>query len=136
MSRSLKANLIKYGIATTLGGLLAYFYVSVRDFGAQPLMEQYRILCDAFTIPGMLFVLFALLLTVSNEGALDGVGYCVKQALRMLAPKGLGGEKYDEYLERRRKNRVKGYGFLYVVGGAFMAVAGVFMALFYSLYNG
>ena len=55
---------------------------------------------------------------------------------RMLTPKGLGGEKYDEYLERRRKNRVKGYGFLYVVGGAFMAVAGVFMALFYSLYNG
>ena len=135
MSRSLKANLIKCGIATVIGGLLSYFYVSVREFGAQLLMEQYRILCDAFTIPGMLYILFALLMTISNEGALDGVGFCVKQALRMLTPKGLGGEKYDEYVERRRKNRVKGYGFLYIVGAIFMAVSGVFMALFYSLYN-
>ena len=135
MSRSLKANLINCGIATFIGGLLSYFYVSVREFGAQPLMEQYRILCDAFTIPGMLYILFALLMTISNEGALDGVGFCVKQALRMLTPKGLGGEKYDEYVERRRKNCVKGYGFLYIVGAIFMAVSGVFMALFYSLYN-
>ena len=135
MSRSLKANLIKSGITAVVGGALAYFYVSVRDFGSQTLMEQYRILCDAFTIPGLVLVCFALLLTLSNEGALDGVGYVLKQALRMLTPKGLGGEKYNEYLERRRKNHVKGYGFLYIVGGVFLLIAGIFLVLFYSLYN-
>ena len=136
MSEKLRNRLLKYGIFAVVCAGLVVLYCGSRDFGQMDLVQKYRTLCDAFTIPGMLYVLFALLLTVSNEGALDGVGYCVKQALRMLTPKGLGGEKYDEYLERRRKNRKKGYGFLYIVGGVFMALAGVFMALFYSLYNG
>ena len=136
MSRKLLVNLIKYGFCALFVGLLVWAYIGLRDVSEFTLMDWYLTLCDAFTIPGMLYVLFAVLLSISNEGALDGVGYCVKQAIRMLTPKGLGGEKYDEYLERRRKNRVKGYGFLYVVGGVFMALAGIFMALFYSLYNG
>ena len=130
-----KSNLIKSGIASAVGILLAVAFILSSNFGAESLMNRYKILCDAFTIPGVMMLMFAILLSVSNEGALDGVGYVVKQGLRMLTFRGLGTEKYLDYVERRREKRVKGYGFLYVVGAAFLAVALIFMALFYSLYN-
>ena len=140
MSSSLKKNLIKYCV-TTVGALaLAFFYVYVRvdfaDPGATALMEWYRILCDAFTIPGLILLMFGCLMSLSNAGAMDGLGYVVVNGLKMLIPGGaMKMERYKEYLERRRENRVKGYGFLYVVGIGCMAVALIFMALFYGIYN-
>ena len=130
-----KSNLIKSGIASAVGLLLVVAFVVSSEFGDQTIMNKYKILCDAFTIPGLLMLMFAILVSVSNEGALDGVGYVVKQGFRMLTFRGLGTEKYLDYVERRRENRVKGYGFLYIVGAAFMVIALIFMALFYSLYN-
>jgi len=137
----LKKNLTKYGIAVSVALLLAYAFVALRvDFENPedtPLMEWYRIVCDAFTIPGLLYLMFGAFMSLSNEGALDGLGYVCVTGLKMLIPGGaLKMERYQEYLERRRANRVKGYGFLYVVGAGCMAIAGVFMALFYSLYQG
>ena len=136
MSEKVKANLIKYGSAIAAGLLLAYVYVALRDLSAEPLVDKYRILCDAFTVPGVLLVMSGALMSISNAGALDGLGYLVKQGIGMLIPgKGLGMEKYADYIERRRANRVTGYGFLYITGAGFMIVAFVFMALFYSVYQ-
>ena len=140
MSSTLKKNLLKYGITSFLALSLAYFYVSVRvDFSnmeATPLMELYRILCDAFTIPGLVLIMMGCLMSLSNTGAMDGLGYVVSIAVKMLLPGGaLKTERYKEYLDRRRENRVKGYAFLYLVGCGCMAIALIFMALFYSLFN-
>ena len=114
--------------------LMVAFVVS-SGFGDQNTMNRYKILCDAFTIPGLMMLMFAGLLSVSNEGALDGVSYVVKQGFRMLTFRGLGTEKYLDFVERRRDNRLQGYGFLYIVGAAFMVIALIFMALFYSRNN-
>ena len=141
MSSPLKKNLLKYGISVSLALLIAYAFVALRVDFEHPeetaLIDWYRIICDAFTIPGLLYLMFGAFMSLSNEGALDGLGYVTANAIKMLIP---GGgrklERYKEYLERRRANRVKGYGFLYVVGAGCMAIAGVFMALFYSLYQG
>lgn len=133
MTDARKKKLKHYVLATAGGAALAVLYVSLRDFPSQPLVDQYRILCDAFTIPGALMVLFACLLSVSGEGALDGIGYCLAQAGKLLTFRGASMEKYADYLERRRGKRAKGFGFLYVVGLAFLAVAVVFLALFYSV---
>ena len=140
MSSSLKKNLLKYGISTFLALSLAYFYVSVRvdcsNMEATPRMELYRIICDGFTIPGLILIMLGCLMSLSNTGALDGLGYVGSIAVKMLLPGGgLKMERYKEYLERRRQNRIKGYGFLYLVGFGCMAIALIFMALFYSLYN-
>ena len=139
MSSPLKKNLIKYGVSVGLSLALAYFYVYVRvDFqnpGATPLIEWYRTLCDAFTIPGLILLMFGCLMSLSNTGAMDGLGYVVSIAVKMLIPGGaLNMERYKEYLDRRRANRIRGYGFLYIVGAGCMAVSLVFMVLFYSLY--
>lgn len=138
MSR-LKKNILKYGISTAIALALAYLFISLRvDFqnpGDTPLVEWYRIVCDAFTVPGLIFLMVGCLVSLSNQGALDGIGYAATVAFRMLIGAGARMERYKEYLERRRANRMRGYGFLYVVGGACMAVSGVFMLLFYSVYN-
>ena len=140
MSNSLRKNLIKCAIGMAASLVLAYVFVALRvdmkNLGEVALVDLYLILCDAFTIPGLLMLMFALLMTISNQGALDGVGYVAVQAFRMLIPGGAAkAERYQEYLERRRANRAKGYGFLYVCAGICLAFAAVFMVLFYSLYQ-
>ena len=140
MSSALKKNLIKYGVTTFLAVGLAFFYVYVRvDFAnmaATPLMEWYRIICDGFTIPGLILIMLGCLMTLSNTGAMDGLGYVVSMAVKMLLPGGaLKMERYKEYLDHRRENRVRGYGFLYLVGSGCMIISLVFLVLFYSLYN-
>ena len=129
-----KANLIKSGIVSAVGILLVILFVSSSDFGAQTTVDKYKILCDAFTIPGLLMLMFAAMLSISNEGGLDGVSYLVKQGFRMLTFRGISQEKYLDYVQHRRENRLTGYGFLYIVGAAFMVIALIFMALFYILY--
>ena len=135
-----KTNLLKYGISSGICLVLAYLYVSTRvDFSrpaATPLVDWYRILCDAFTIPGLVMLMLGCLMSLSNQGALDGIRYIATVGIRMLIPgAALNMEKYAEFKERRNANRTKGYGFLYVVGIVFMAAALVFMALFYSIYQ-
>ena len=135
----LKKNVLKFGISFAIALSVSYLFVSLRvDLNhpeATPLLDWYRILCDAFTIPGLTFLMLGCLVSLSNQGALDGVGYAATVAFRMLIGQGARMERYREYLDRRRENRLKGYGFLYIVGAVFMAAAGVFMALFYSLYG-
>lgn len=136
MSKNVKANLMKYGITIGVGLMLAYTYVALKDFETLELVGKYRVLCDAFTIPGVLLLMSGLLVTVANEGALDGVGYILSQGLSMLIPgKGAGTERYADYVERKRNNRTKGYGFLYICAILFLAVTAVFMILFYSVYQ-
>ena len=141
MSASLKKNLIKYGVTSILSLALAFLYIYMRvDFsnpGATELVEWYRIVCDGFTIPGLILLMFGCLMSLSNAGAMDGLGYVVVNGFKMLIPgAAIKMERYKEYLERRRANRVRGYGFLYVVGAACMAVALVCMVLFYGIYKG
>ena len=140
MSSTVKKNLIKYGVTSFLALGLAFLYVYLRvdlaDPAATARLEWYKILSDAFTIPGLLLLMFGCLMSLSNMGAMDGLGYVVVNTLKMLIPGGgLKLERYKEYLERRRENRVKGYGFLYVIGAVFMSVALVCMVLFYSIYR-
>ena len=139
MSSPLKKNLLKYGISVSLALLMAYAFVALRVDFEHPeetaLVDWYRIVCDAFTVPGLLFLMFGAFMSLSNEGALDGLGYVCVNGLKMLIPGGaMKMERYKEYLERKRENRPKGYGFLYVVGGAGMAIAFVFLFLFYQVY--
>jgi hypothetical protein len=140
VSQSLRKNLIKCGVAMGLSLILVYAFVALRvdlfDLGSVELVDLYLILCDAFTIPGLLMLMFGLLMTISNQGALDGLGYVAINGLKMLIPGAATRmERYKEYVERRRANRVKGYGFLYVVAAVLLAIAGIFLILFYSLYQ-
>ena len=135
MSR-LKANLFKYGISAVVCGAMAWFYISQRDFGNQSLMEQYRILCDAFTVPGLVAIMVGFLLAISNDGFFLGIAYCADVTIKSLTPGGrLRIKKYYDFVQERKGKKVTGFGFLFVIGGVCMAAALVFMLLFYRLYG-
>lgn len=137
MSKATMTRFLKYGISVAVCALLGFWYLSQYDLETLNTLELYKAICDAFTIPGAVFLMSGLLMAVSNEGALDGVGYVMSFAVRMLIPgKHHENKRYSDYVESRREKRVKGYGFLFIVGGICMAVALVFLALFYSVYQG
>lgn len=135
MSKRLQVNLIKYGICVVIAALMVWAYIAAREFEPVSWKERYLILCDAFTIPGILFISAGALVWVSNLGAMDGIVYCLRFMVFSLIPgKRLErDEQYGEYVERKSQNRVKGYGFLFWSGLITMGIALIFMALYYSL---
>ena len=137
MSDTLKKNLIKYGISGAIALVLAYLFILFRmDLDQLPQLEaveRYLLLCDAFTVPGILFLMSGLMMTFTNMGALDGVGYVTGNGLKMLIPgAGRKAETYGDYLERRQNKKITGFGFLYITGLVCLAISLVFMILFYS----
>lgn len=132
MSNRVKANLIKYGSCTVVTVLLMLAYLLPRDFPGAGLQDQYRMLCDAFFIPGILLILAGALVWVSGEGAFNGISYCLRVAAYALIPgkRKDAYENYGDYVERKRQKKVGGYGFLFYYGMAVMALSLVFLALY------
>ena len=139
MSNRAKVNLAKYGLSVGFAGIMIWIYCSTRNLFLQIPMERWRILCDAFTLPGLTYIMVGFLLMIANEGFFDMFSYACSKAVGMFLP-GRGfsddGEKYYDYVQRKRGKRATGFGFLFVVGGILMAFALLFMFLFYRLYNG
>ena len=139
MSNRTKVNLAKYGITCGLAFVLIWIYCSSRDLFLQSTMERWRILCDAFTLPGLTYIMVGFLMMIANEGFFDMLSYACSKAVGMFLPgRGFADdcEDYYEYAQRKKGNRATGFGFLFVVGGVLMAFALLFLFLFYRLYNG
>lgn len=135
MRKSIKVRILRCLSAAAVGGAVAWWYGTSRWMEDMALVEQYRVLCDAFSIPGMMMVLFALLFSLNNLGALDTIAYLMSFLPRMIAPAAFGEpEKLIDYVERRREKRTKGYGFLYIVGFIFLGIAIFYLVKFYSVF--
>ena len=134
-----KVFLLKYGITTLLATLACIGILSSREFSSvTDTVTRYNDLCDAFSVPGTLLILFGILIAVSNEGAFYALTWLVQYAGKTLIPgQHRMRENYGDYVLRKRgKGKTGGYGFLFVVGGIFLAIGLAFMGLFYSVYVG
>lgn len=98
--------------------------------------EIYNALCDAFFVPGVVFLAIGALILVSNGGFFDGIAYGVKTAFCALVPglKLKKGESYADFKARKQENRkpaaVKAP---FITGCAFAAISIVFLVLYYSV---
>lgn len=136
MSAKVKTRLAKYGGCAVFTALMVWLFVWLRETPAT-LAEQMRLLCDAFTIPAVMLLCLGGLVWASNEGALDGIGYVLSFTIKSLTPGKRGTiEKYADYVERKREKRGGGYGFLLISGAVVMAIALVFLGVFYLVYPG
>ena len=132
MSKRTKSLLLKYGISGGLCLLMAVTYLVSADFLNLGLKDQLRILCDAFSLPGLLCIFGGALVWLGNEGSFDGIGYVLSYAFHALLPGTWNKrESYKEYLERKSGKRTTGYGFVFVVGIVCMSISLVFLALFH-----
>ena len=133
--REFTIKLICYLAATIIAAAVAILYMVSNDVTSLSGSELYRVLCDAFTIPGLLYLLLWGLIWASHKGALDGLGFVFSNMFAALIP-GMRAKrttKYYDYVQLRRENR-KPFSyvrFLGVVGGVFLLVAIVFLILFY-----
>lgn len=129
--------LLKYAACIIPGGIITLLVIELHGYSlAGSDVERYRVLCDAFSIPGVTLIMVAALVLISNAGGFDGIGYSVKYALKRLLPfAGLSDPgKYIDYVERRRASKIKRYSFIWISGLAFLAVALFFMYKFYQIY--
>ncbi len=139
MSKKAKRTLVSYVIAVLLGAGIAVFVASNYGFGdAASAMDRYRILCDAFTIPGVMLLCCGVLSWIADQGTFDSLAYAGRSLLRIFHREERH-VRYYEFVEERREKRAKKekghFLFLIVTGAAFLLVAVVFMLLFYNLYH-
>ena len=134
-----RATFLKLGVSTLISLLVALAVLATHGFWqAEDPAERCRLLCDAFFVPGALLVSAGALIFVSNLGIFNGISYAARYVARMFVPwSGRRDESYGDYVSRRaEKGNITGYGFLFLVGGVFLAVSLVFLALFYHHFNG
>lgn len=135
-----KKGVAGYVVSVLFTLFLAGLYIWLRDFSSMSLLDQYRTICDAFTIPGLILIMLGAMLWATDLGGFYGIGYVFNHAknslLHFVVPGALGNtESYYDYVERKKaEGHLTGYGFLFVVGGISMAISFVFMFLFYQLY--
>lgn len=134
--KQILSTILKYAACIVLGGLISWLVIDQYGYAsAASDAERYRVLCDAFTIPGVVLVMVSLLFVISNAGGFDGIGYAVKRAAKMLIPfANKDMEKYYDYKERRQGSKLRGFGFIWQSGLLFLAIALFFMYKFYRVY--
>lgn len=136
MSDQSKSQLIRYGCSALFTIALVSLNLWLTDgWDDMGTAQRYRVLCDAFTIPGIMELMIGCLLALSNAGAFLGIGYALSTGLSKLIPgKGLTmPEKYYDYVQRKREKRVTGFGFIWVTGAITLAIAIVFLFLYYQV---
>lgn len=139
MSR-LRKNLPRYGIAAVIGVCMVIITLNTHEFWNQTeLVDQYRVLTDAFTIPGLSLMGAGGLVWVSNKGVFNPISYATHYLAGHILPglRGTKDENYYDYVTRKNEgSRHLSFAFLLIVGGVFFAIALVFYALFYTQFPG
>ena len=127
-----KKLLPKYLISLFIGACFVFAVISLREYSAEMAdAERYKILSDAFTIPGVVFILIGALVWVSTDGFFDMFSFAIGKAVRTLIPfSKRSDETFYDYKVRKSEDRFTGYSFLFFVGIAFLAVAIVFLVLY------
>ena len=132
MSERNKTLLLKYGITGGACLLMALLYLFNADFLNLEGPDRLRILCDAFTVPGLLCLFSGVLVWLGNEGRFDGVGYVLSYMFHAFLPGSLNKrESYKDYLERKKGKKPAGFAFLLITGAVFTAISMVFLMLFH-----
>lgn len=128
--------LIRYGVTAALAGLLAYVVTRTYGLGeARSLAERYRILSDAFAIPGVVFAMIGILIRLTDSGILDGLSYAMRSLWRVFLPMAAREDiSFLDYVTLKRESRKgKKTGFILHVGLLFLVPALIFLVLFYQV---
>lgn len=133
---NVKSLLIRYGVSAVIVTALLFLILSLNGYWnlTEP-QDKLRVLCDAFSLPGILLVLMSGLIFASNAGALDGLLYGLRVSVERILPflphKHV---RYRDYLQKRREKKVKGYSFIFFTGAAFLTVGLVLLVIFHVKY--
>lgn len=126
---------LKYIIAAAIGIAVALIIMFTRNITGQDTVKQvFTILSDAFFVPGICLVGVGFIVWASNGGVFDMLAFGFLSLFDVLR-KDISKRKYKDYYEYRqaKKGEKRGFGFMLLVGLAFIAVAAVFTAVYYAV---
>lgn len=139
MKKETKALLIKYLICFGIASAITVIVFAIKGFFTDSIAVNIQILSDGFFVSGMLFLIVAGLLFVSDEGALIGIGFVLRNVILSFIPMGrTKHELYAQYRERKLKDKKKiSDTCILVTGIVFLFVAIVMTIIWYTgFYNG
>ena len=144
MKRPARETVIRYAVTCGVALAIGILELVLQLWGAGSFFEltrweQMRLLCDAFTVPGMLLVLVGLLMLLVKQGAMDGLSYIGHYLVHAFVPwKRTDAQKYGDFItakEEKRQQQDRHYGHLLVVGGVCIAISFLFLWLYYQYYT-
>ena len=131
----MKKNILRYSIASAVGLALAFVILCFKNiFSQTDAVKVFQILCDAFFVTGICFACIGVIMLAGNGGAFDMLGYAFVMLFDALR-KDISKRKYKDFYEYRQSKKEKKRNVLYmfVVGGAFIAISVIFLILYYQV---
>ena len=131
----MKKNILRYSIASAVGLALAFVILCFKNiFSQTDAVKVFQILCDAFFVTGICFACIGVIMLAGNGGAFDMLGYAFVMLFDALR-KDISKRKYKDFDEYRqaKKEKKRNVLYMFVVGGAFIAISVIFLILYYQV---
>ena len=131
----MKKNILRYSIASAVGLALAFGILCFKNiFSQTDAVKVFQILCDAFFVTGICFACIGVIMLAGNGGAFDMLGYAFVMLFDALR-KDISKRKYKDFYEYRqaKKEKKRNVLYMFVVGGAFIAISVIFLILYYQV---
>ena len=138
MKEETKVTLRNYAICVGIEIVIAFLVIWSKGFFAHSAAVNIQILSDAFFVAGILMTLFAGLMYVSDEGALIGIGFVLRNVALTFIPMGRARhEKYADYRARKLGSSKKHSDSHVLVTGLVFLFIGIVLTLIWSklFYN-
>lgn len=131
----MKSKIIRYAITVLIGVVMAVSVSFIKSlYWLNDTVEIVKVLSDCFSLPGLVLVLFALLVVCSNGGTFDMLTFGVKKVV-LLLKRNLSErdrESFYEYRKRRQENK-RSFAYIMIVGAVYLAIGIIFIAIYYSM---
>ena len=130
-----KSLLIKTAVSLVIGLLMVLATLWLRDFSQITVAaERMKALADAFTIPGVVFLMVGVLVWVSSTGFFDFLGFAFGNLGRALVPMSKKPHQtYYDYKVGKSGKRASGFSAIFITGAILTIVAVVFTVLYYNV---
>ena len=128
----MKSKIAKYLVTFTLGLLLAFIIVVLKDiFHSTSVKDTFHILTDAFFVPGVLIACFGVLVIATNGGTFDMLAYGVMQFFNLFR-KDPTNRKYKTFYDYKKAQEDKQIDFWYliIVGAILIGISLIFLAIY------
>ena len=130
-----RGNLKRYAIAAAVGAILVLIMVGTRGiFAEDRTQEVMRLLSDACFATGVVLTAMGVILFASNGGLFDMLAFSMILLFGVFK-RNVSERKYKDFYEYReaKKGRKRSVAYLLLVGLCYIAIAGLFLALYYKV---
>lgn len=136
MKKESKVTIRNYAICVGIEALIAFLVIWSKGFLVHSAAVNIQILSDAFFVSGILMTLFALMMYISSEGALIGIGFVLRNVVLAFIPMGRARhELYADYRARKLSEAKKrSNSYVLVTGLIFLFIGIVFTVIWYTVF--